>query len=57
VTKPVEKVSGLVSGLSYGASTLAKQRNWRSAVQAGKDAAARRERELADDLHRSDAPQ
>ena len=53
VTKPVQKVSGFVTGLSYGASTLAKQRDWRSAVQAGKEAAARREQELDDELHRS----
>ena len=55
VTKPVQKVSGFVTGLSYGASTLAKQRDWRSAVQAGKEAAARREQELSDELHRSES--
>jgi hypothetical protein len=54
VTKPVQKVTGLVTGLSYGASTLAKQRDWRGAVQAGKEAAAKREQELTDELHRSD---
>jgi hypothetical protein len=54
VTKPVQKVTGLVTGLSYGASTLATQRDWRGAVQAGKNAAAKREQELADELHRSD---
>jgi hypothetical protein len=53
VTKPVKTVSGIVTGLSYGASTLAKQRDWRSAVQAGKDAAAKREQELDTELHRS----
>ncbi|HTR90075.1 MAG TPA: hypothetical protein VMG62_08210 [Solirubrobacteraceae bacterium] len=53
ITKPVEKVSGIVTGLSYGASTLAKQRDWRSAVQAGREAAARREEELEGELHRS----
>jgi hypothetical protein len=55
VTKPVQKVTGLVTGLSYGASTLAKQRDWRGAVQAGKDAAAKREQELSDELHRSES--
>lgn len=55
VTKPVQKVTGFVTGLSYGASTLAKHRDWRSAVQAGKDAAAKREQELTDELHRSEA--
>lgn len=57
VTKPVQKMTGLVTGLSYGASTLAKQRDWRSAVQAGKDAAAKREQELSDELHRSESGQ
>jgi hypothetical protein len=55
VTKPVQKVTGLVTGLSYGASTLAKQRDWRGAVQAGKDAAAKREQELSNELHRSES--
>ena len=53
VTKPVKKLSGFVTGLSYGVSTLAKQRDWRSAVQAGKEAAAKREQELDADIHRS----
>ena len=53
VTNPVKKVSGLVTGLSYGVSTLAKQRDWRSAVQAGKEAAAKREQELSDEIHRT----
>ncbi len=53
VTNPVKKVSGFVTGLSYGASTLAKQRDWRSAVKAGRDAAHQREQELSDELHRS----
>jgi len=53
VTNPVKKVSGFVTGLSYGVSTLAKQRDWRSAVQAGKEAAAKREQELDADIHRS----
>lgn len=51
VTRPVQKVSGLAAGVSYGVADLKTKRSWRHAVQAGKDAAARRERELADELH------
>ncbi|HEY5059632.1 MAG TPA: DUF948 domain-containing protein [Gaiellaceae bacterium] len=50
ITKPVQKVSGFATGLSYGASDFKTKRDWRHAVQAGKDAAARREQELADEL-------
>src|SRR6266567_1166171 len=50
VTRPVQKLSGLVAGASYGASELKARRNWRSAVDAAKEAAARREHDLADEL-------
>jgi uncharacterized protein YoxC len=53
VTRPVQKVSGLAAALSYGASDFKAQRDWRHAVQAGKDAAARRERELAEELRKA----
>jgi uncharacterized protein YoxC len=50
VTRPVQKVSGFAAGVSYGAADFKTKRSWRHAVQAGKDAAARREQELADEL-------
>ena len=50
MTKPVQKVSGFAAGVSYGAADLKTKRGWRHAVQAGKEAAARREQELADEL-------
>jgi hypothetical protein len=50
ITAPVQKLSGLAAGLTYGAADLKAHRSWRSAVQAGKEAAARRERELAEEL-------
>ena len=50
VTKPVQKVSGLAAGVSFGAADFKAKRDWRHAVQAGKDAAARREQELAEEL-------
>src|ERR671923_2469143 len=46
ITRPVRRISGLAAGLSHGASELRVSRDWRSAVAAGKDAAARREHEL-----------
>jgi uncharacterized protein YoxC len=51
VTRPVQKVSGFAAGISYGAADFKTKRSWRHAVQAGKDAAARREQELGEELH------
>ena len=51
MTRPVQKVSGLAAGVSYGAADFKTKRDWRHAVQAGKEAAARREQELTEDLH------
>jgi hypothetical protein len=53
VTTPVQKVSGFAAGVSHAAATLKTDRDWRSAVQAGKAAAARREQELAEELRES----
>src|SRR3954467_5605154 len=50
VTRPVQKVSGCAAAVSYGASDFKARRDWRHAVQAGKDAAARREHELEEEL-------
>lgn len=50
VTRPVQKVSGFAAGVSYGAADFKTKRDWKHAVQAGKDAAARREHELGEDL-------
>jgi uncharacterized protein YoxC len=50
VTRPVQKVSGIAAGVSSGASDFKSRRDWRHAVQAGKDAAARREENLAQEL-------
>jgi uncharacterized protein YoxC len=53
VTKPVQKVAGLAAGVSHGAAAFKTEHDWRSAVQAGKAAAARREQELAEELRES----
>jgi len=50
ITRPVQKVSGFAAGVSFGAADFKARRNWRHAVQAGKEAAARRERDLAEEL-------
>ena len=50
VTRPVQKVSGLAAGVGYGAADFKAGRDRRHAVQAGKDAAARRESDLAEEL-------
>jgi hypothetical protein len=50
ITRPVKKLSGLAAGLSYGFADLRARRDWRAAVQAGKEAAARREEELSEEL-------
>jgi hypothetical protein len=50
IQRPVQKIAGLASGLAHGAATLRVERDWRSAVERGKDAASRRERELGDEL-------
>jgi hypothetical protein len=42
ITRPVQKVSGFAAGVSF--------RDWRHAVRAGKEAAARRESDLLDEL-------
>ncbi len=56
VTRPVQKVSGFAAGVSSGASDLKSRRGWRHAVQAGKDAAARREDGLAQELQDAGTP-
>jgi hypothetical protein len=53
VTKPVQKLTGLTAGLSHGWSSLRTQRNWRQAVAEGREAAARRERDLEEELRRA----
>ena len=50
VSRPVQKVSGLAAGLAHGFSELRVSRDWRAALEAGREARSRRERELADEL-------
>ena len=50
VKRPVQKLAGLSSGVSHGWATLRARRDWRGAVQSAKEASARREADLDDEL-------
>ena len=50
ITTPVKKVSGFASGLSHGVSAFRSRRDAGEAVRVAKDAAARRESELDEEL-------
>jgi hypothetical protein len=50
VTRPVTKVTGLAAAFSHGVADFKVHRNWSSAVDAAKAAAAAREEELAEEL-------
>jgi hypothetical protein len=50
ITRPVQKVAGIAAGVSFGAADFKAHRDWRHAVEAGKEAAVRRESDLLDEL-------
>jgi hypothetical protein len=50
ITTPVKKVSGLAAGVSHGFAALRSRRDAQEAVRVAKDAAARRESELDEEL-------
>jgi uncharacterized protein YoxC len=50
VKTPVKKATGFTAGVSHGWSTLKTRRDWRAAMDAARDAAARRERDLDEDI-------
>jgi uncharacterized protein YoxC len=54
ITRPVQKISGLAAGVTYATADFKTKRSWRHAVQAGKEAAARREQELVEELREAD---
>ncbi len=56
IARPVQKVSGLAAGVTHGAASLKAHRDWSEAVRTGKEAAARRERDLGDELRAADDP-
>lgn len=50
VTRPVQKLAGVMAGAKGGVGSFASTRDFREAKQAARDAAAAREQELADEL-------
>ena len=50
VKRPVQKLAGFSSGVSYGWSSFRTNRNWRQAVDDAKEAAAQREQDLEEEL-------
>jgi hypothetical protein len=53
IQRPVQKVAGLAAGVAHGVASLRVERDVRTAVERGKEAARRRERELEDELRRA----
>lgn len=53
IQRPVQKVAGLAAGVAHGAAAFRVEHDVRSAVERAKEAAARRERELAEELRRA----
>jgi uncharacterized protein YoxC len=54
VKRPVQKLTGLSAGVSHGWASFKTRRSWRDAVDEGKVAAARRERDLDEELRATD---
>jgi len=51
ITTPVKKVSGLAAAISHGAAALRARRDVGEAVTVAKEASARRQSELDEELH------
>ena len=54
IARPVQKISGLAAGLTHGVATLKARHDFGEAVQSAKEAAARRERDLEEELRAAD---
>jgi uncharacterized protein YoxC len=52
IKRPVQILTGASAGVSHGFASLRARRNWRAAVQTGKEAAARREADFEEELRR-----
>lgn len=55
VKRPVQKLAGISAGASHGWASLRTRRSWREAVASAKEASARREADLEEELRRADA--
>jgi uncharacterized protein YoxC len=56
ITRPVQKISGFAAGISHGASSLKARKGFGEAMADAKDAAHRREEELAEELAETEEP-
>jgi uncharacterized protein YoxC len=56
ITTPVKKITGLAAAISHGAGALKSRRDVREAVHVAKEAAARREAELDEELRTAGRP-
>jgi hypothetical protein len=54
VLYPVQKLAGLIAGVRTGVSTLVSGRNFGDAMATARDAAEKRERDLADEVAAAD---
>jgi hypothetical protein len=52
VARPIEKLAGLAAGARYTASSVRARGDVREAVRTGREEAARREQDLAEELER-----
>jgi hypothetical protein len=50
ITRPVQLIAGVASGVSHGFASLRVRKSPRRAYESGRDAARRREQEIADEL-------
>ena len=50
ITRPVQLVAGFASGVSHGFASLRVRKSPRRAFDTGREAAKRREQEIADEL-------
>ena len=55
VTRPIEKLAGLVHGVRHAGSALRTDGDLEEAVRTGKEEAARKERDLAEELGSDEA--
>ena len=55
VAHPVQKISALSAAVAHGAAALRARRDARAALEAGREAAVRREQEIQEELERSRA--
>jgi uncharacterized protein YoxC len=53
VKRPIQKLAGVGAGVSHGWSSYRTRRDWGEAVAAAREAAARRERDLEEELRAS----